>query len=73
MPARKMLVDRRFVREHDVFFGAVHDRHHVDSVKLGAALAPICVRDDVMTPDLAAGLNLAARGEPPSERVRCSA
>src|SRR5579871_1867556 len=66
----QMLVDRRLVREHRGLLHAVGDGHDVDPVKLRSALAPIRMRDHVVTPYLAAGLDLPpGRNGPMEERV----
>ena len=63
-------VDRRFMGEHDRLLHPMRDGHDVDVVKLGAALPPIGVGDNVMAPDLATGANLQARRHGPvKERV----
>ena len=50
------------------FVRAVRDGHDVHVRELGAALAPVGVREDVMAPDLASGFDLAARGHAPVEQ-----
>ena len=61
----EMLVDRRLVLEHDLFVRSVDDAHDVDAAKLRAALAPVAMRHDVVTPDLTSGAFLHAFGDFP--------
>ena len=69
MPAvRQVLVDRRFVGEHELLIRAVRDAHDVDVAELGAALAPVRVGHDVVPPNLATGVDSRARRDGPVEQ-----
>src|SRR5262249_1151512 len=63
-------VDRRLVREYERLLGTMRDGHDVNVREFRPALAPVRVRDDVMTPDFATRLDFATFGNAPvKERV----
>ena len=56
-----MLINGSFMIEQQLFISAVRDSHDVDVLEFGASFAPIAMRQNMMTPDLAARFHFATR------------
>ena len=63
-----MLIDRRFVSQHQFLLRAVRDAHHIHIAKLRPAFAPVSVGHDVKSPDLSARFNLSPFGHCPMKQ-----
>src|SRR5947208_12249637 len=55
----QMPIDCRLVVEEQLFIGAVRYSHDVDVLEFRAGFAPVAVRQDMMTANLAARFNFA--------------
>ena len=65
-----MPIDSGFVVQQQLFVRAVRHCHDVDVPKFRAGLAPVAMRQDMMSPDFAARFNFAARRyRPMKQRV----
>src|SRR5262245_18300004 len=70
---RQMLVDSRFVRENEVFISTVRDCHDIYVAELRAALAPVSMRENMVTPHFAARFDFTScRNGPMEKRVEAS-
>src|SRR5262249_10681823 len=66
----QMPINGGLVTEEQLFVSAVRHGHNVDVLELRSGFAPITMRQDMMTPDLAAGFNFTAgRPRPMKQRV----
>ncbi len=62
-----MVVNRRLVGAHQVAVRAVGHGHDIDMIEFRAALAPVAVGQDMMTPDFLARLDFPSRRHRPVE------
>src|SRR5437016_6036274 len=66
----QMPIDRHFVLEEQLFIGSVRYSHDVDVLEFRPGFAPVAMRQDMMTANLAACLDLTPRRHcPVKQRV----
>ena len=60
-----MPINRHFVVEEQLFIGSVRYSHDVDVLEFRPGFAPVAMRQNMMTADLAARFNFATGGHCP--------